>query len=344
MKRERNWSDIIILLLLPAPLTFVGLMLLAVYVIASDSLTVTTGEAASKADSAAVSTLSLDAVAIATVSAAPVREGSSPSTVNTTVSESGEPAEVASAGGLNYDESLVAAGREDYLAICSACHGAGGQGVSGLGKPLIDSEFVHGLTDEELLQFIIKGRDIWDPLNTTGVAMPARGGSPILTDDEIRGIIAFIRVTDGVPAPGGADVAAAPATDTSEATTEDTVSTATEPVEFTFLTNADISAFLDSLGVNLEYAEPLPERTGEAVFNQFCGHQYEQDIYAPPMDACDYLGSAELDAEALTAILTNGNPIWSDPNGLGVHIPARLGYPPLNDNEIRNFVDYLLAE
>ena len=47
---------------------------------------------------------------------------------------------------------------------------------------MVNSEFVHGLDDQELLNFIIIGRNIWDEGNTTGVAMPPRGGNPGLTD------------------------------------------------------------------------------------------------------------------------------------------------------------------
>ncbi|MCA9973039.1 MAG: c-type cytochrome, partial [Anaerolineales bacterium] len=59
------------------------------------------------------------------------------------------------------------AGEAKFNEVCIACHGAGGVGVEGLGKPFTTSEFVHGQTDEALLAFIKTGRPIGDPANTT---------------------------------------------------------------------------------------------------------------------------------------------------------------------------------
>ena len=69
----------------------------------------------------------------------------------------------------------AAAGLALYTSTCQACHGEGGVGVEGLGKPLATSEFVQGHTDEELVAFIAIGRGAADPENTTGIAMPPRG-------------------------------------------------------------------------------------------------------------------------------------------------------------------------
>ncbi len=66
-------------------------------------------------------------------------------------------------------------------------------GITGLGKPLIGSQFVNGMTDEDFLNFLHVGRDVSDPLNTTGVTMPAKGGNPNLTDDDLLNVIAYVR-------------------------------------------------------------------------------------------------------------------------------------------------------
>jgi disulfide bond formation protein DsbB len=84
-------------------------------------------------------------------------------------------------------------GESAYLATCIACHGSAGEGIAGLGKPLSRSDFLAGLTDEELFEFIVGGRSTTDPENTSGIAMPPRGGRPNLTDSEIRDIIAYLR-------------------------------------------------------------------------------------------------------------------------------------------------------
>lgn len=85
------------------------------------------------------------------------------------------------------------AGQELFVVHCSTCHGPAGEGVSGLGKPLTTSEFVGGLSDEELLDFIKTGRPADDPLNSSGVAMPPKGGNPTLTDEQLLDIVAYIR-------------------------------------------------------------------------------------------------------------------------------------------------------
>jgi mono/diheme cytochrome c family protein len=91
----------------------------------------------------------------------------------------------------DYDPALAARG-EPLFAQCAACHGADGRGLPNLGKNLVDSEFLHSLTDEELLAFIKTGRPMWDPLNTSGIDMPPKGGNPALSDEDIMAIIAYI--------------------------------------------------------------------------------------------------------------------------------------------------------
>ncbi|MFN8488739.1 MAG: c-type cytochrome [Caldilineaceae bacterium] len=84
-------------------------------------------------------------------------------------------------------------GAELFATTCAACHGPKGEGVKGLGKDMTTSKFIAGLSDTELLAFVKQGRPTTDPLNTTGVMMPPKGGNPALTDAELRDIIAYIR-------------------------------------------------------------------------------------------------------------------------------------------------------
>jgi disulfide bond formation protein DsbB len=79
------------------------------------------------------------------------------------------------------------------FASCAACHGPTGEGIAGLGKDLTSSEFVSGKTDAELISFIKVGRDPSDPLNTTGIAMPPKGGNPALSDEDLFDILAYVR-------------------------------------------------------------------------------------------------------------------------------------------------------
>lgn len=87
----------------------------------------------------------------------------------------------------------AAAGREAFAATCVACHGPEGKGVPGLGKDLTTSTWTVEQTDDQLLAFLLTGRPASDPLNTTGVDMPPKGGNPALTEDDLRNIVAYLR-------------------------------------------------------------------------------------------------------------------------------------------------------
>lgn len=84
-------------------------------------------------------------------------------------------------------------GQAVFTASCSACHGPNGEGVEGLGKPFVGSDFINGLSDEEVVAFIKVGRPTDDPANTTGIAMLPKGGNPALTDADLLDIVAWIR-------------------------------------------------------------------------------------------------------------------------------------------------------
>jgi len=88
------------------------------------------------------------------------------------------------------------AGQTKFMSTCSACHGPNAKGIPGLGKDLTTSTFAKGLADSELVAFVIKGRDASEPLNTTGVAMPPKGGNPALTEKDLGDIVAYLRTLE----------------------------------------------------------------------------------------------------------------------------------------------------
>jgi nitrite reductase (NO-forming) len=99
------------------------------------------------------------------------------------------PPEESGSGG----EASAANGETIFNATCQACHGAAGQGVDGLGPPLASNAFIAGLSDVELVQFINEGRPVDHPDNTTGIAMPPKGGNPALSDADLADIVAYLR-------------------------------------------------------------------------------------------------------------------------------------------------------
>ena len=104
-----------------------------------------------------------------------------------------QPAAAAKVGDAAVKAGDAAKGKDAFGQTCSACHGPAGQGMPGLGKDFTTSEFVKAQTDAQLLDFVKKGRPSSDPLNTTKVDMPPKGGNPAMTDAQIMDIIAYIR-------------------------------------------------------------------------------------------------------------------------------------------------------
>ncbi len=84
-------------------------------------------------------------------------------------------------------------GKQLFGGTCSSCHGQDAKGMPNLGKDLTTSTWVGEQTDAELLAFLKVGRPASDPLNTTGVDMPPKGGNPAFTDDDLNSIIAYVR-------------------------------------------------------------------------------------------------------------------------------------------------------
>ncbi len=107
--------------------------------------------------------------------------------------DSGQPQVSAAAqkyAGLTGD---AAKGAAAFATTCVSCHGPDAKGITGLGKDLTTSEWTKAQPDAELVLFLTQGRPASDPLNTTGVDMPPRGGNPALKDQDLADIVAYMR-------------------------------------------------------------------------------------------------------------------------------------------------------
>ncbi len=85
-------------------------------------------------------------------------------------------------------------GRTVYSASCVTCHGQRGQGMPNQGLPLRDSKFIAEQSDEALLEYLKVGRAVDAPDTKTGLLMPARGGNAAVDDEQLRDVVAFLRV------------------------------------------------------------------------------------------------------------------------------------------------------
>jgi disulfide bond formation protein DsbB len=101
--------------------------------------------------------------------------------------------EIRVAEAASLDLAALRRGRGEFLKTCTACHGPRGEAKPNLGKDLRASEFLAAKSDSELRMFLKLGRNTWDADNTTGVAMPPKGGNPMLDDDDLADIVQFLR-------------------------------------------------------------------------------------------------------------------------------------------------------
>lgn len=104
-----------------------------------------------------------------------------------------KPAQTGGAKTAGLQPGDSATGAKLFVSYCSACHGPDAKGIKGLGRDLTHNEWVQGLNDKELLDYVNAGRAVDDPRNVSGVPMPPKGGNPALKDEEIMHIIAHIR-------------------------------------------------------------------------------------------------------------------------------------------------------
>ncbi len=84
-------------------------------------------------------------------------------------------------------------GQALYMQSCASCHGKSGEGMAMQGSPLIRSHFLTQNSDSQVVRFLQRGRNANDPATLMQRAMPARGGNPNLTDQDLADITAYLR-------------------------------------------------------------------------------------------------------------------------------------------------------
>jgi mono/diheme cytochrome c family protein/glucose/arabinose dehydrogenase len=95
--------------------------------------------------------------------------------------------------------ALWRVGREVYKreAHCATCHQPNGKGMDKLYPPLVGSEWVVG-DEQRLIKLVLKG--LWGHIEVKGVAYDPKGGippmmgfGPLLKDNEVAGVLTYIR-------------------------------------------------------------------------------------------------------------------------------------------------------
>lgn len=217
---------------------------------------------------------------------------------------------VSTTSGSEYDPDVISQGQSLFVS-CGACHGPDGLGVPNLGKNLVESEFVHSLSDDELVDFVKTGRPIWDADNTTGIDMPPKGGNPTLTDDDIYAIVAYLRTLRST---SGVD-------EVEEAQEEE----------------------LDNGNASATTYDPDIVAHGRSLFLA-CGACHGQDGLGLPNLGKPLVDSEFIDSstdDELVTFIKTGRPIWDAENTTGIDMPPKGGNPTLTDDDILAIVAYI---
>jgi mono/diheme cytochrome c family protein len=85
------------------------------------------------------------------------------------------------------------AGATVYTSSCASCHAADLGGIDGLGNQLAPNDFIATTSEEDIAILVGVGRPTSDPLNTSGIDMPSRGGNPNLSDQDLRDVAAYLK-------------------------------------------------------------------------------------------------------------------------------------------------------
>ena len=87
---------------------------------------------------------------------------------------------------------MVEQGKAVYggAGICSSCHGPAGAGIPSLGADLTDSEWLHSDGSYDgVSKTVMEG--VTAQASSTGVPMPAKGGTNI-SDDDVKAVAAYV--------------------------------------------------------------------------------------------------------------------------------------------------------
>lgn len=87
----------------------------------------------------------------------------------------------------------VAAGKAIYSQTCIACHGGNGKGAIPGVADLTARDGPLSKPDDDLIKSIAEG--VQSPGSPLG--MPAKGGNPALTEDDIKAVLVYLRTEFG---------------------------------------------------------------------------------------------------------------------------------------------------
>ena len=218
---------------------------------------------------------------------------------------------MASNGGGSSDSGSASSdidGGSIYGNVCAACHESGAAGAPIRGDEDAWSERT-GKGFETLLSHSINGFN----------AMPARGGNPNLSDEEMQAATAYlVEPVMDVPDLGGSESAS------EDAASEDEMAATEEASQ------QDMASTEDSAGDAPSHAGI----DGEAIYNQVCMACHNTGAAGAPVRG---------EADQWSARLEKGMATLYDHSINGFNaMPAKGGNPNLSDDEVKAATDYLV--
>ncbi|WGI25429.1 c-type cytochrome [Halomonas alkaliantarctica] len=229
------------------------------------------------------------------------------------------PAASASSGGID--------GEGIYNNICMACHETGAAGA-----PIRGDEAAWSARTEQGFATLLD-----HAINGIG-AMPAKGGNPNLSDEEMEAAVAYmVEPVMEVPELGGGDDAASEESAPVEEATEEAAATEGEAASTEENMAANDGTESEEAAAASEEASGGSDLDGEALYaSSGCVACHDNGVAGAPTKG---------DSEAWAARLEKGaDELYASAiNGKGA-MPAKGGNPNLSDEEVMAVVDYLMAQ
>ncbi len=205
-------------------------------------------------------------------------------------------------------------GEEVYTASCLACHATG---IANAPKPddkaAWEPRVATGL--DALMKTAINGKG----------AMPARGGNPAVTDEEIKAAILYMTKKAGF------DLGAATSTDSPEK-----AAVAVAAGTASAVATAPSAPAAPTAPTKLATADPVSNAEGEKTYKSACFACHDAGVAGSPKTG---------DKAAWTARIATGNEVLytSAISGKGV-MPPKGGNMGLSDDAVKAAVDYMIAQ
>lgn len=199
-------------------------------------------------------------------------------------------------------------GEAVYNAVCASCHGSGV-----LGAPKVDDKAAWEPRTAQGLDGLLKNA-------TNGIrSMPARGGDPSLTDEELSNAIVYMTGKAGIDLAGQAK-SAAPAAGAAAAATA----------------AAQAAPVAQAAATAAQAAPAAASADGEKVYKSLCFSCHDSGVAGAPKVG---------DKAAWAARIATGKDALYNSSLKGKNaMPAKGGNPSLADADVKSAVDFMVGK